>query len=260
MFLIIHKGLWRNGSASDSRSEGWDFESLWPHSSAAQSSASGSKHLMFKAAASLCFSMHLMGPLAINSGLWRNGSASDSRSEGWEFESLWPHSSATQSSASGSKHWTLKAAASLCFCKDVMAPLAINSGLWRNGSASDSRSEGWVFESLWPHFCRGLERGKRQSIPSGFYAQVGTHTITRTPTDACIHAVRPIDSTARHSCASLSTWKKEAGEGDRESRRGVHRLSLSMCIHNITAPCVTLPLVSARSVRCAAHRNISRTS
>ena len=24
------KGLWRNGSASDSRSEGWDFESLWP--------------------------------------------------------------------------------------------------------------------------------------------------------------------------------------------------------------------------------------
>ena len=25
------KGLWRNGSASDSRSEGWEFESLWPH-------------------------------------------------------------------------------------------------------------------------------------------------------------------------------------------------------------------------------------
>ena len=23
-------------------------------------------------------------------GLWRNGSASDSRSEGWELESLWP--------------------------------------------------------------------------------------------------------------------------------------------------------------------------
>ena len=26
-----------------------------------------------------------------STGLWRNGSASDSRSEGWEFESLWPH-------------------------------------------------------------------------------------------------------------------------------------------------------------------------
>ena len=26
-----HKGVWRNGSASDSRSEGWEFESLCPH-------------------------------------------------------------------------------------------------------------------------------------------------------------------------------------------------------------------------------------
>ena len=25
--------------------------------------------------------------------------------------------------------------------------------LWRNGSASDSRSDGWAFESLWLHFC-----------------------------------------------------------------------------------------------------------
>ena len=25
------------------------------------------------------------------------------------------------------------------------------TGLWRNGSASDSRSEGWAFESLWLH-------------------------------------------------------------------------------------------------------------
>ena len=27
-----------------------------------------------------------------------------------------------------------------------------NTGVWRNGSASDSRSEGWEFESLCPHF------------------------------------------------------------------------------------------------------------
>ena len=27
-------------------------------------------------------------------------------------------------------------------------------GVWRNGSASDSRSEGWEFESLCPHLCR----------------------------------------------------------------------------------------------------------
>jgi hypothetical protein len=30
-FKVSTKGLWRNGSASDSRSEGWAFESLWPH-------------------------------------------------------------------------------------------------------------------------------------------------------------------------------------------------------------------------------------
>ena len=28
---LLLKGLWRNGRASDSRSEGWEFESLWPH-------------------------------------------------------------------------------------------------------------------------------------------------------------------------------------------------------------------------------------
>ena len=30
-WLLCIEGLWRNGSASDSRSEGWAFESLWPH-------------------------------------------------------------------------------------------------------------------------------------------------------------------------------------------------------------------------------------
>ena len=29
--IIAHEGAWRNGSASDSRSEGWEFESLCPH-------------------------------------------------------------------------------------------------------------------------------------------------------------------------------------------------------------------------------------
>ena len=43
------------------------------------------------------------------------------------------------------------------------------TGLWRNGSASDSRSEGWEFESLWPHLPHaGVHRGppcnKRQHV------------------------------------------------------------------------------------------------
>ena len=29
-------------------------------------------------------------------------------------------------------------------------------GLWRNGSASDSRSDGWAFESLWPQLFYGF--------------------------------------------------------------------------------------------------------
>ena len=28
---LLLKGLWRNGSASDSRLEGWEFGSVWPH-------------------------------------------------------------------------------------------------------------------------------------------------------------------------------------------------------------------------------------
>ena len=31
-----------------------------------------------------------------------------------------------------------------------IASLDVSSGVWRNGSASDSRSEGWELESLWP--------------------------------------------------------------------------------------------------------------
>ena len=30
-WLVLPTGIWRNGSASDSRSEGWEFESLCPH-------------------------------------------------------------------------------------------------------------------------------------------------------------------------------------------------------------------------------------
>ena len=41
----------------------------------------------------------------------------------------------------------------------------MQSGVWRNGSASDSRSEGWEFESLCPHLC--LAGVSRLQKPSG---------------------------------------------------------------------------------------------
>ena len=44
------------------------------------------------------------------------------------------------------------------FCFHWLAYISVSeaqirgvAGLWRNGSASDSRSDGWAFESLWPH-------------------------------------------------------------------------------------------------------------
>ena len=39
------KGLWRNGGASDSRSGGWEFESLWPHILLVSSSCSSCSFL-----------------------------------------------------------------------------------------------------------------------------------------------------------------------------------------------------------------------
>ena len=39
------------------------------------------------------------------------------------------------------------------YIRNNLVTAATASGVWRNGSASDSRSEGWEFESLCPHFC-----------------------------------------------------------------------------------------------------------
>ena len=35
---------------------------------------------------------------------------------------------------------------------NAIAQTDLPMGLWRNSSACDSRSQGWEFESLWPHF------------------------------------------------------------------------------------------------------------
>ncbi len=43
-------------------------------------------------------------------------------------------------------------------------------GLWRNGSASDSRSEGWEFESLWPHLSYGAQAQTEVSVFLPFFA------------------------------------------------------------------------------------------
>ena len=51
------------------------------------------QHCLLFATVIAAISLHQVAadPPWVSTGVWRNGSASDSRSEGWEFESLWPH-------------------------------------------------------------------------------------------------------------------------------------------------------------------------
>ena len=77
---------------------------------------------------------------------WRNGSASDSKSEGWGFDSLWRQRDCS----------FVLIDVILTVTEHLGPPSAQSSTPWRNGSASDSKSEGWGFESLWrqdPHTC-----------------------------------------------------------------------------------------------------------
>ena len=60
-------------------------------------------------------------------------------------------------------------------------------GLWRNGSASDSRSEGWAFESLWPHltnFITHQQPRTKQEIHSNVYCDERDHD--RLPNNQCV--------------------------------------------------------------------------
>ena len=48
--------------------------------------------------------------------------------------------------------WSVVLFPCLSWCHLCCGALCLAQGVWRNGSASDSRSEGWDFESLCPHF------------------------------------------------------------------------------------------------------------
>ena len=48
----------------------------------------------------------------------------------------------------------------------MTASRRVHEGVWRNGSASDSRSEGWEFESLCPHFDQPLFDGRAVDVSS----------------------------------------------------------------------------------------------
>ena len=58
-------------------------------------------------------------------------------------------------------------------CRTIPTELAPShaSARWRNGSASDSRSDGWAFESLWPHFISYRSQGKAGSKKNMFLSE-----------------------------------------------------------------------------------------
>ena len=125
-------------------------------------------------------------------------------------------------------------------------------GLWRNGSASDSRSEGWELESLWPQTavhmpglrlqgklrtqrCIGrcgisvAERGRSPCLPGVAGFGFGPLAITRGTLQPCwppsrvwhIRGVRPgrAPSPARKARTRTPTWPPPAA-GDAEGDPG----------------------------------------
>ena len=64
-------GVWRNGSASNSRSEGWEFEPLCPH--AARSFRSCDVVMVWRVLVACCLRVRLVGALLFGSGLGRVG-------------------------------------------------------------------------------------------------------------------------------------------------------------------------------------------
>ena len=130
-------GLWRNGSACGSRSQGWAFESLWPHEH-----PSGIEPVLARGCAK-----HSLIPSDVKPQRRKMGQRECVRLQttrlGVRF-SL-PHRPLAQQRGN-----TIVSGGQSNHSRPFLTPK--NSlGLWRNGSACDSRSQGWAFESLWPH-------------------------------------------------------------------------------------------------------------
>ena len=87
----------------------------------------------------------------------------------------------------------------LALCADLD-----QKGLWRNGSASDSRSEGWEFESLWPQM---MHRMLQQAVLSGRYVVANGYPPWWLPSPApsCDASVRALLQ-LRDYRAACSSW------------------------------------------------------
>ena len=126
-----HKAWWRNGSASESSSEGCVFKSrMWQLFY---------QFLRVDAFDIILIVISVYARKHHHKAWWRNGSASESSSEGCVFKS---------------RMWQLfyqflrvDAFDIILIVISVYARKRHHKAWWRNGSASDSSSEGCVFKS-----------------------------------------------------------------------------------------------------------------
>ena len=128
---LHHKAWWRNGSASDSTSEGCVFKS--------RTCQPFYQFLRVDAIYIILIVISVYARKRHRKAWWRNGSASDSSSEGCVFKSR-PGQLLFQ-------FFRVDAFDIILIVISVYARKLYHKAWWRNGSASDSSSEGCVFES-----------------------------------------------------------------------------------------------------------------
>ena len=169
-----HSGVWRNGSASDSRSEGWEFESLCPHllcpitwqppwpSVWCERILACSCVFGVRDKCAYACNLSLRLPKQITGLCWKTASPYFCM-RGLFFREIEDRESDSKRAGMGMDTRVLirrgpEGRPQLYVGSGVIAFEVCmsslhddHSGVWRNGSASDSRSEGWEFESLCPH-------------------------------------------------------------------------------------------------------------
>ena len=89
----------------------------------------------------------------------------------------------------------------------AVAPIELPTGLWRNGSASDSRSEGWEFESLWPHPFIARVAYKIPQASSLSRLKFGTRLPCKASVDSCEFA-RVVKGVDLRSTAGNCAWAR----------------------------------------------------
>ena len=144
------KGLWRNGSASDSRSEGWEFESLWPRFPARQNDSKS----FFHGFRHFCPQAHWTTVLSYETGCW----PLQLLGEGFMLPFLFAHLKTAHHSQSARVIKGVDLSSTAGNCAWVQTPWLTLSPVQASClTPSTSQVHGYFTVSLkssWPHPCR----------------------------------------------------------------------------------------------------------